>query len=103
MKKHLFKLFIFLLLSSQVLVAEEEKSTTENEEVVSEEEKKVYIEELVEDFDEIPGFFTTFRDPKTNQVFLKITNNQLRSEFIYFAHALNGVASVGKVKGFIFR
>ena len=99
MKKHLFKLFIFLLLSSQVLVAEEEKSTTENEDVVSEEEKKVYIKELVEDFDEIPGFFTTFRDPKTNQVFLKITNNQLRSEFIYFAHALNGVASVGKVKG----
>ena len=31
MKKHLFKLFIFLLLSSQVLLAEEEKSTTENE------------------------------------------------------------------------
>ena len=62
MKKHLFKLFIFLLLSSQVLVAEEEKSTTENGDVVSEEEKKVYIEELVEDFDEIPGFFKTFRD-----------------------------------------
>ena len=99
MKKHLFNLFIFLLLSSQVLVAEEEKSTTENEDVASEEEKKVSIEELVEDFDEIPGFFTTFRDPKTNKVFLKITNNQLRSEFIYFAHALNGIASVGKVKG----
>ena len=52
-------------MSSQVLVAEEEKSTTKNEDVVSEEEKKVYIKELVEDFDEIPGFFTTFRDPKT--------------------------------------
>ena len=87
MKKHLFKLFIFLLLSSQVLLAEEEKSTAENEDVASEEEKKVSIEELVEDFDEIPGFFTTFRDPKTNQVFLKITNNQLRSCLLYTSDA----------------
>ena len=45
------------------------------------------------------GFFYNIQRSKDKSSFLKITNNQLKSEFIYFAHALNGVASVGKVKG----
>ena len=34
-----------------------------------------------------------------NQIFLKITKDQLKREFIYFAHVLNGIASTGNVKG----
>lgn len=99
MKNHLIKIFILLFIASQGLVAEEKPIIADDDAASIEEKKETYIEELVEDFEEIPGFFTTFRDPEKNKIFLKINKDQLNNEFIYFAHALNGVASSGKVKG----
>ena len=99
MKNHLIKIFILLFIASQGLVAEEKPIIADGDAASIEEKKETYIEELVEDFEEIPGFFTTFRDPEKNKIFLKINKDQLNNEFIYFAHALNGVASSGKVKG----
>ena len=97
MKNNLIKCFALFLIIAQGLMAEEETESVIEEDKDSEEE--IYIEELVEEYDEIPGFFLTYRDPETNQIFLKISDDQLKKEFIYFAHSLNGVATSGKVRG----
>ena len=99
MKNHLIRIFILLCIVTHGLTADEKPETSEEDTVAVEEEKETYIEELVEDYDETLGFFVTYRDPESNQIFLKITKEQLKSEFIYFAHVINGVASTGKVKG----
>ena len=97
MKNNLIKCFALFLIIAQGLMAEEETESVIEEDKDTEEE--IYIEELVEEYDEIPGFFLTYRDPETNQIFLKISDDQLKKEFIYFAHSLNGVATSGKVRG----
>ena len=99
MKNHFIKLFILIFVFTLGLAAEEKLEITEDSGVTDEEEKEVYIEEFVEDYEEIKGFFVTYRDPESNQIFLKINKDQLKNEFIYFAHVTNGIASTGKVKG----
>ena len=107
--KNLFtQLFIILTLFTQVLFAEnaiesdEESTISENTSANDEEsstEDETYIEEFVEDFEAIPGFFKAYRDLESNKVFLEIEKDQLNKEFIYFAHILNGTAISGMVKG----
>ena len=63
------------------------------------ENKEVYIEEIVEEFEELKGFFVTFRDPKTNDIYLKVRKDQLSEEFIYFSHVINGVVAARRNKG----
>ena len=99
MKNHFIKLFILIFVFTLGLSAEEITEITEDSGVTDEEEKEIYIEEFVEDYEEIKGFFVTYRDPESNQIFLKINKDQLKNEFIYFAHVTNGIASTGKVKG----
>ena len=86
-------LLAFLLLSPY-LYAEEESSEKEKEE-----EKEIFIEEMVEEFEELKGFFVSFRDPKTNDIYLKIKKDQLDEEFIYFSHVVNGVVAARRNKG----
>ncbi len=100
--KNLFThLLIILTLSTQSLFAEnaiesdEESTISENAAANDEEsstEDEIYIEEFVEDFEAIPGFFKAYRDLESNKVFLEIGKDQLNKEFIYFAHILNGTA-----------
>ena len=92
-----FKYLLILAIFSNFMVAED--STKPEEENKAKEKQETFIEEMVEDYEEIPGFFTTYRDPETNQIYLKINEKQLEKEFIYFAHSLNSVVSTGKVKG----
>ena len=99
MKNHLIRLLFLLLFVTQGLVAEEKTEANQEETVAAEEEKETYIKDLVEDYEESLGFFVTYRDPESNQIFLKVSKDQLKKEFIYFAHVINGVASTGKVKG----
>ncbi len=99
MKNHLIRLLFLMLFVTQGLVAEEKTEAIQEETVAAEEEKETYIKDLVEDYEESLGFFVTYRDPESNQIFLKISKDQLKKEFIYFAHVINGVASTGKVKG----
>ena len=99
MKNHFIKLFILIFVFALGLSAEEMPEITGDSGITDEEEKEVYIEEFVEDYEEIKGFFVTYRDPESNQIFLKINKDQLKKEFIYFAHVTNGIASTGKVKG----
>ena len=87
-------LLILLLLLNPYLFTDEESSDP-----IKEEEKEVYIEEMVEEFEELSGFFTSFKDPKTNDVYLKIKKDQLNKEFIYFSHVVNGVVVARRNKG----
>ena len=87
-------LLITLLLLNPYLFTEEESSDSEEEE-----EKEVYIEEIVEEFERVKGFFVSFRDPKTNDIYLKIKKDQLDKEFIYFSHVINGVVAARRNKG----
>ena len=57
-------LIIFLFLSPYLLTNEESPDSKK------EEEKEVYIEEIVKEFEELKGFFVTYRDPKTNDIYL---------------------------------
>ena len=85
-------LIIFLFLSPYLLTNEESPDSEKEEE-----EKEVYIEEIVKEFEELKGFFVTYRDPKTNDIYLKIKQDQLNEEFIYFAHVMNGIVSAGLI------
>jgi len=87
-------LLILSLLLNSYLFAEEESLDAEKEE-----EKEIYIEEMVEEFEELNGFFDSFRDPKTNDIYLKIKKDQLDKEFIFFSHVINGVVAARKNKG----
>jgi len=87
-------ILITFLLLNPYLFAEEESSDAEKEE-----EEEVYIEEMVEEFEELKGFFVSFRDPKTNDIYLKIKKDQLGKEFIYFSHVINGVVAARRNKG----
>ena len=71
-------LMTFLVLNPY-LYAEDESSNPEKEE-----ENKVYIEEMVKEYEELEGFFVSFRDPETNEIYLKINKDQLNKEVIYF-------------------
>jgi len=86
-------LMVFLILNPY-LYAENESSNPEKEE-----EKKVYIEEMVKEYEELEGFFASFRDPETNEIYLKINKDQLNKEFIYFSHVINGVVAARRNKG----
>ncbi len=94
LKTFLNNSLLVLFLLTPYLYAEEESSDEEKEE-----EKEIYIEEMVEEFEELKGFFVSFRDPKTNDIYLKIKKDQLDEEFIYFSHVVNGVVAARRNKG----
>ena len=99
--------FLILLMSMMLsfgVYAEknEEKVTAETEEEPKKEEdkkeKKKLIQDIVKDFEKEEGFFITYLDPKKGKTYLEINEEQLGEDIIYFAHIMNGVASLG-VKG----
>ena len=95
-----YTLFLILFgISWQITFAEEISKDVKGESSEGDEKEEIYIEELTEDYERIDGFLTLFRDNETNKIFLKINENQLGKEFIYFAHALNGLTSTGKFTG----
>ena len=95
-----YTIFLILLgISWQIAFAEEISKDVEEESSEEAEIEEIYIEELTEDYERIDGFLTLFRDNETNKIFLKIDENQLGKEFIYFAHALNGLTTTGKFTG----
>ena len=95
-----YTLFLILFgISWQITFAEEISKDVKGESSEGDEKEEIYIEELTEDYERIDGFLTLFRDNETNKIFLKINENQLGKEFIYFAHALNGLTTTGKFTG----
>ncbi len=100
MKKVIINLIFLMIFVTQGVIAEEINAEEDSDS--EKKEKETYIEEFVEDFEEIPGFFKTYRDIEENKVFLEINEEQLDKEFIYFAHIINGTAVSGMVKGSYF-
>ena len=99
MKKACKIIFLLIGISWQIIQAEDSSKETSDESLDQSEEKEIYIEELTEDYERIDGFLTLFRDNEANKVYLQIKENQLGQEFIYFAHALNGLTTTGKFVG----
>ena len=99
----IFRTHLFLRLSLSVLILslagflsadDVEKSDTEKKE----EEPKT-IAELTKDSTQKSGLFTLFQNNKTGNVHMLIRTDQLDTEFIYFAHASNGVTNLGYSRG----
>lgn len=96
MKNITINIIFLMFLVTQGLNAEESK---QEDDAAEKKEDQTYIEEFVEDFEEIPGFFKTYRNNEENKIYLEINDGQLEKEFIYFAHIINGTAVSGMVKG----
>ncbi len=91
----LFSLLLIFCCSFNVLSADEAIKPEDNDK----DKKEVYYEEIVEDFTMLDGYIQVYQDPKSGEVYWLIDKEQLSKEFIYFAHALDGVASAGKFRG----
>ena len=90
-------LFLFLLLSFiNPIFAASEEEVEENTEV---EEEKEYIADVVEGFNKYEGFFETYQDPESSDLYLVINESQLNEEFIYFAHVVDGVVAARRNRG----
>ncbi|MCZ6675203.1 MAG: DUF5117 domain-containing protein, partial [Verrucomicrobia bacterium] len=99
-------IFLILFLSlGLITLAAQETETNEStpEEVVDEgaedeaeeEEKEKTIEELTENSDLIEGLFTFYRDRKTGEVRLLLSEDDLDKEYLYFSYAENGPPESG--------
>ena len=88
--------FSMSLIAMGIIAAEEEIVEAEIEET---EEVNEYIQDLVKDFSLFEGFFETYQDPETSDIYLVIEEKQLNKEFIYFAHVIDGVVASRRNKG----
>ena len=84
------------LMAMSIVSAEEEIIVAEVEEA---EEVKEYIQDLIKDFSRFEGFFEVYQDPETSDIYLVIEEEQLNTEFIYFAHVIDGVVASRRNKG----
>ena len=78
------------------VITEVKEDITEVEEV---EETEEYIKDIIKDFSQFEGFFETYQDPETSDIYFVINKDQLNEEFIYFAHVINGVVASRRNKG----
>ena len=63
------------------------------------EEAPKTIAELTQDAVVFDGLFTLYRDPKTGKAHMRITEDQLDREYIYWVQVANGVLDAGFFKG----
>lgn len=64
-----------------------------------EEQEPKTIEEVLEDSELIEGLFTLYRDQKTGDLRMLLTEGQLDREYLYFTYAENGVTAAGYFRG----
>ncbi len=57
------------------------------------------IQEKVKNYKKILGLFTIYQDTTNGNVYLVITQNQLKTPFIYFSHTTDGIAATGQIRG----
>jgi len=57
------------------------------------------LEEVVEKFEAIDGFFKMYRDKKTGDLYMELTEDQLDKEFIYFSQIVDGPGAGGTFRG----
>ncbi|MEJ2912083.1 zinc-dependent metalloprotease [Pseudoalteromonas sp. C12FD-1] len=64
------------------------------------EDKKVKtLSEMVEGQTEFSGIFNLYQDQKTGEHLMVITESQLNTPFVYFAHTVDGVTDAGHYRG----
>ena len=85
----LFRLVFIILLSTPIFT----------EKNIEEEAKEDSFEGFLENLVYYPGLFDSYRNDKDGKVYLLLKKNQLDTEFIYFAHILNGVVQAGTWRG----
>ena len=89
-----FRYFLLIaLMTGSPTVFAEEKENGEGA------EKPKTMAELTENTIRKDGLFTLFQDKKSGKVYMLIKPEQLGKEFIYFAHASNGVVEAGYFRG----
>ena len=85
----LFRLVFITLLSTPIFT----------EKKIEEEVKEDSFEGFLENLIYYPGLFDSYRNGKDGKVYLLLRKNQLDTEFIYFAHILDGVIQAGTWRG----
>ena len=85
----LFRLVLITLLSTPIFT----------EKNIEGEAKEDSFEGFLENLVYYPGLFDSYRNDKDGKVYLLLKKNQLDTEFIYFAHILNGVVQAGTWRG----
>lgn len=61
--------------------------------------KEKFIKDVVKDHDVMEGIFKLYRDPKTGELSMEITEDQIGKEFIYTAQIADGVVEGGHFRG----
>ena len=85
----LLRIVIITLLSTPIFT----------EKNIEEEDKGDSFEGFLENLIYYPGLFDSYRNDKDGKVYLLLRKNQLDTEFIYFAHILDGVIQAGTWRG----
>ena len=85
----LFRLVFITLLSTPIFT----------EKNIEEEKKEDSFESFLEDLIYYPGLFDSYRNDNNGKVYLLLRKNQLDTEFIYFAHILDGIVQAGTWRG----
>ena len=93
-QKGLLLAFLTCFAFSQTLFAAEEKKKDDKEK-----KKDKTVAEMVKDKTAFDGFLDLYQDPKTGEVILTLTDEQLNKPMIYFIHTINGVLDAGHFKG----
>ena len=85
----LFRIVFITLLSTPIF-------TDKN---IDEEEKEDSFESFLENLIYYPGLFDSYRNDDNGKVYLLLKKTQLETEFIYFAHVLDGIVEAGTWRG----
>jgi len=64
-----------------------------------EDKKAKTLSEMVKGQTEFSGIFNLYQDPKTGEHLMVITESQLNTPFVYFAHTVDGVTDAGHYRG----
>ncbi|MEO0696841.1 MAG: zinc-dependent metalloprotease [Pseudomonadota bacterium] len=62
-------------------------------------EESKTIETTVEDYEKIEGLFDLYRDPENGDLYMEISEDQLKKDFIAFTYTENGVLEAGHFRG----
>jgi len=76
-----------------------EDDTEEQAEGEDKKKKKKLIEDTVKDFEKLEGLFTLYRDPENGELYMTVRQDQLDTDYVYFAKSLDGVVDVGLFRG----
>tara|TARA_B100000965_G_scaffold398390_1_gene416443 strand:+ start:564 stop:3041 length:2478 start_codon:yes stop_codon:yes gene_type:complete len=69
------------------------------DEDIKKDEKEDGLEAFLKDLTHFPGLIDVYRNDDDGKVYFLLKKNQLKKEFIYFAHILDGIVEAGTWRG----